>query len=215
MDMFRRLGPLGNDALMSCLLERGKLLAACRFIRSQRLLNYPPRPLLAAACAHRDHASLFPAVFHFFRQRNEVWRGSPDFLPEEDCEEFVAVWERSYGDAAARGGLPPASLGGGLPPASWGGLLPPASFRPVGLMDEGMEEGIDAPASRRMPPGGMPPTAERADSAPVPGSGAEAAPSTPPLLRPLPTTPQPATPLPEVPLQQPSALVQAPTLAID
>ena len=91
--------------------------------------------------------------------------------------------------------------------------------------DEGIDEGIDAPASRRMPPGGvppggvppggMPPTAERADSAPVPGSGAEAAPSTPPLLRPLPTTPQPATPLPEAPLQQPSALVQAPTLAID
>ena len=108
MDMFRRLGPLGNDALMRCLLSRGMLLSACRFIRAQRLLNFPPRPLLVAAAGHKDRASLFPAIFHFFLQRNEVWRGAPDFLPEEDCDEFVALWERSYGDTAARGGLPQA-----------------------------------------------------------------------------------------------------------
>ena len=124
MDMFRRLGPLGNDALMSCLLSRGKLLAACRFIRAQRLLNFPPRPLLVAAAAHKDHASLFPAIFHFFLQRNEVWRGAPDFLPEEDCDEFVALWERSYGDTAARGGLPP------------------ACFRPLGAAADEVDETV-------------------------------------------------------------------------
>ena len=96
MDMFKRLGPLGNDALMSCLLERGQLLAACRFIRSQRLLTYPPRPLLAAAASKEPPT--FAAVFTFFRQRNEVWRGSPAFLPEEECEEYVAMWEAMFGE---------------------------------------------------------------------------------------------------------------------
>ena len=103
MDMFRRLGPLGRDALMSCLLERGKLLAACRVIQKQRLLSYPPRPLLAAATTSPESDSLFPAVFRFFRLRNEVWRGSPAFVPEEHCDEFVARWEGRFGEQAAAG----------------------------------------------------------------------------------------------------------------
>jgi hypothetical protein len=70
MDMFKRLGPLGHDALMSCLLARGQLLAACRFIRSQRLWNWPAGPLLAAAA--KAERPTFAAVYNFFRQRNEV-----------------------------------------------------------------------------------------------------------------------------------------------
>ena len=91
MDMLRRLGSTANDLIMEHLLEQGKLLAACRFIRHQRLLAYPARPLLGAAAASGD-AATFAAVFSFFQQRNEVWRGSPAFLPEEGCEEFVRMW---------------------------------------------------------------------------------------------------------------------------
>jgi hypothetical protein len=98
LDMFKRLGPLGSDALTGCLLERGQLLAACRFIRSNGLKTFPPRPLLQAAAARKD--GIFAAVFNFFRQRNEVWRHSPHFLPEEQCEEYVALWEARYSDQA-------------------------------------------------------------------------------------------------------------------
>ena len=86
---------------MSCLLERGKLLAACRVIQKQRLLSYPPRPLLAAAAASPECNSLFPAVLSFFRLRNEVWRGSAAFVPEEQCDEFVARWEGRHSEQVA------------------------------------------------------------------------------------------------------------------
>ena len=91
LDMLKRLGPLGADGLMNCLLERGQSLAACRFIRSQRLLTYPPRPLFAAAAAKSD-VPTFAALCTFFRQRNEVWRGSAAFLPEEECDKCLQKW---------------------------------------------------------------------------------------------------------------------------
>ena len=100
MDMLKRLGPLGGDALMGRLLERGQLLPACRFIRSHGnshgLRSYPARPLLAAAAKRKD--SVFAAVFHFFRQRNEAWHNTIHFRPEEQCDEFVQLWQESYGD---------------------------------------------------------------------------------------------------------------------
>lgn len=110
MDMLKRLGAAANDTIMRHLLEQGQLLAACRFIRHQRLLAYPARPLLAAAAAS-GNAATFAAVFSFFQQRNEVWRGSPAFLPEEGCNEFVLKWEADNeglrGAAAASGQAAP------------------------------------------------------------------------------------------------------------
>ena len=69
---------------------------ACRIIRANRLLTYPPRPVLAAAVASED-SGLFYAVYTFFTQRNEIWRGSAAFLPEEGCEEYVGKWEQLFG----------------------------------------------------------------------------------------------------------------------
>ena len=205
MDMFRRLGPLGNDALMSCLLERGRLLAACRFIRAQRLLNYPPRPLLAAAAAHRERASLFPAVFHFFSQRNEVWRGSPAFLPDEGCDEFVALWEASYVEDAARGGPPPAAS-----PLGAAGEAEAPSHRPVidhgGAIRRGDGEGGAA--------GGGPATDGRlASSSPSPSSPEKALPgpahgSSSPLHSPTPATPPPPSSAAPTTTQEPTGAVR-------
>ena len=93
LDMLRRLGAASNETVMAHLLAKGDLLGACRFIRHQRLLAYPARTLLAAAAARDDDPSLFAAVYSFFQQRNEVWRGSAAFLPEEGCDEYVGMWE--------------------------------------------------------------------------------------------------------------------------
>jgi hypothetical protein len=93
LDMLRRLGAASNETVMGHLLAKGDLLGACRFIRHQRLLAYPARTLLAAAAARDDDPSLFAAVYSFFQQRNEVWRGSAAFLPEEGCDEYVGMWE--------------------------------------------------------------------------------------------------------------------------
>ena len=93
LDMLRRLGAASNETVMAHLLAKGDLLGACRFIRHQRLLAYPARTLLAAAAARDDDPSLFASVYSFFQQRNEVWRGSAAFLPEEGCDEYVGMWE--------------------------------------------------------------------------------------------------------------------------
>ena len=92
LDMLRRLGAASNETVMGHLLAKGDLLGACRFIRHQRLLAYPAKTLLAAADDDDDPA-VFAAVYSFFLQRNEVWRGSADFLPEEGCDEYVRIWE--------------------------------------------------------------------------------------------------------------------------
>ena len=112
-DMFKRLGPLGGEALMGDLLQRDQLLPACRFIRSHGhshgLRSYPARPLLAKAAARKD--GVFAAVFNFFRQRNEAWHNSIHFRPDEQCDEFVDLWQRSYGDQVEvdHGEPPPAA----------------------------------------------------------------------------------------------------------
>jgi hypothetical protein len=78
IDMLQRLGPGAVETLMECLMRRGLLLAACRLLRSQRMVLYPARRLLQAAFESGD-ATLFAAVYTHFEQRNEVWRGSKAF----------------------------------------------------------------------------------------------------------------------------------------
>jgi len=94
LDMLKRLGPSAHEAILHQLLKQGELLAACRMIRHQRLLSVAPKPFLSAASGSTD-PSVFPAVYSFFLQRNLASRGSPEFLAEEQCEEFVLLWERS------------------------------------------------------------------------------------------------------------------------
>ena len=123
IDMLKRLGPGAVETLMECLMRRGLLLAACRLLRSQRMVLYPARRLLQAAFESGD-ATLFAAVYTHFEQRNEVWRGSKPFqvlcaackcsprlpllspqvwrgskafAPEEGCAEFVAKFEELFG----------------------------------------------------------------------------------------------------------------------
>uniref|UniRef100_A0A7S4B4V8 Mic1 domain-containing protein n=2 Tax=Chrysotila carterae TaxID=13221 RepID=A0A7S4B4V8_CHRCT len=105
--MLERLGESEetHDAVMRLLLKQGKLLSCCRFIRQHRLFAYPPRTVLAAAAASDDRL-LFRAIYLFFLQRNEVWRGSADFVVAEDCEEFTALFQqRESTEAAAARGL--------------------------------------------------------------------------------------------------------------
>ena len=64
LDMLRRLGGGANELILEHLLSRGQLLAACRFIRSHGLRNFPARPLLEVAATRKD--GVFAAVFNFF-----------------------------------------------------------------------------------------------------------------------------------------------------
>ena len=87
LDMLRRLGAASNETVM------GHLLAAGRPPR-----RVPLHPLPAPAWRgrprrrRRDDDVLF-CLYSFFQQRNEVWRGSAAFLPEEGCDEYVGMWE--------------------------------------------------------------------------------------------------------------------------
>lgn len=88
LDMLARLGD--THALLGELIKQGELLGACRFIREQRLAQFPPRALLAMASSRAgEQPALLPAVIRFFEQRNQALRGSPAFLPEEGCDAFL------------------------------------------------------------------------------------------------------------------------------
>jgi len=104
VDILRRLGPAANHTIVERLLRRGELLTACRFIRQQGLLSYPARPLLQAAAACPDPQT-FAHVFGFLMQRNEVWRGSAAFLPEEGCDDYVRRYMGSFGRYMSEGGF--------------------------------------------------------------------------------------------------------------
>ncbi|EOD15985.1 hypothetical protein EMIHUDRAFT_451592 [Emiliania huxleyi CCMP1516] len=91
LDVLKRLGAPAQEALVAELLQQQDVLAACRVIRSLRLLAFPPRPVLAAAA--ECGSEVFTAVYSFFLLRNASCRGSASFAPEEACDEFVARFE--------------------------------------------------------------------------------------------------------------------------
>ena len=107
-DILRRLGPSANEVVIDRLLQQGELVTACRFIRQQQLLAYPAFPLLRAASACDDKQT-FATVFSFLLQRNEVWRGSAAFLPEDGCDEFVHRWLEDGSGFVARADQAPLS----------------------------------------------------------------------------------------------------------
>ena len=81
LDVLKRLGAPAQEALVAELLQQQDVLAACRVIRSLRLLAFPPRPVLAAAA--ECGSEVFTAVYSFFLLRNASCRGSASFAPEE------------------------------------------------------------------------------------------------------------------------------------
>lgn len=89
LDMFKRLGSSGE--IYDVLLSKGDLLKALRYARSEgaeALAALPARRFLEAARDSGDDM-LFFTVYTFFQQRNKELRNSPDFLPADDCGEFV------------------------------------------------------------------------------------------------------------------------------
>ena len=128
--MLRRLGKPAHELIMQHLLAKGELLAACRFTRHQRLINYPARPLLAAAAASGSKET-FNSVFSFFQQRNEVSHGSPAFLPEEGCDDFVRMWTDDVeAMRAAAAEQPEPVFAASPPPAAVVAMDPPVAEEP-------------------------------------------------------------------------------------
>lgn len=93
LDMLHRLRE--HQEILKVLLDRSMILAACHFVRKNRIISCPPKPFLEAAWNSQD-LGLFFSVYSFFAQRNLVVRGSIDFLPKEDCEEYVKIYKSTF-----------------------------------------------------------------------------------------------------------------------
>eukprot|EP00730_Choanoeca_flexa_P017202 TRINITY_DN8251_c0_g1_i2.p1 TRINITY_DN8251_c0_g1~~TRINITY_DN8251_c0_g1_i2.p1 ORF type:complete len:629 (+),score=164.15 TRINITY_DN8251_c0_g1_i2:100-1986(+) len=97
LDMFKRLGDADND-IFDVLLSTEQVLSALRYMRSmgtEAVASIPARRFLEAARNTNDEM-LFYNVYTFFVNRNTTLRGSPEFLPEEQCAEFVKHFDVTF-----------------------------------------------------------------------------------------------------------------------
>ncbi|XP_063701489.1 regulator of MON1-CCZ1 complex [Culicoides brevitarsis] len=91
MDMLARLN--ANEIIIEVLLEKGKVIDALKLAKAQpNPDNIPARKFLEAANKHQDPL-VFYSVFVFFQQRNVRLRGNPDFLKNEQCEQYVQRYQ--------------------------------------------------------------------------------------------------------------------------
>ncbi|KNC49841.1 uncharacterized protein AMSG_11941 [Thecamonas trahens ATCC 50062] len=93
LDMLKRLHT--HEEIVEVLLSRNYVLPALRFIREHGFRSVPVKRFLRLALDSGD-TPLFHTVFTFFAQRNLYLRGNEAFLPEEECDEFVAAFAALY-----------------------------------------------------------------------------------------------------------------------
>eukprot|EP00002_Diphylleia_rotans_P014044 TRINITY_DN2732_c0_g1_i8.p1 TRINITY_DN2732_c0_g1~~TRINITY_DN2732_c0_g1_i8.p1 ORF type:complete len:654 (+),score=72.38 TRINITY_DN2732_c0_g1_i8:52-2013(+) len=96
LDMFKRLSE--SETIMETLLSHKQVIPAIRMARTHQEINISCRRLLEVASSLKN-----PLVFHttykWLQQRNEVLRGSPAFTPEDDCDEFEALFTQLFPSA--------------------------------------------------------------------------------------------------------------------
>lgn len=92
LDMLKRLN--ANDIIIEILLEQGKIVDAIKLgrLHSDQL---SARKYLEAALRTKNHI-MFYTVYNYFQQQNLKTRGSPDFLKNEQCDEFVNYFNKIY-----------------------------------------------------------------------------------------------------------------------
>ena len=95
MDMFKRLA-IADGELVDILLSRGQILTALRYIKAtERIDTVPARQFLEAA-ANEGDTMLFYTVYKFFEERNIRLRKKPEFLPEEHCQSYEEMFQKSF-----------------------------------------------------------------------------------------------------------------------
>uniref|UniRef100_A0A336N2B0 CSON008772 protein n=1 Tax=Culicoides sonorensis TaxID=179676 RepID=A0A336N2B0_CULSO len=90
MDMLARLN--ANEIIIEVLLEQGKVIEALRLAK-QLSEQIQARKFLEAAHKTKDPI-IFQSVFVFFQQRNVRLRGSPEFLRNELCNDYIQIYEK-------------------------------------------------------------------------------------------------------------------------
>eukprot|EP00038_Savillea_parva_P003456 m.125942 g.125942 ORF g.125942 m.125942 type:complete len:657 (+) comp11178_c0_seq1:415-2385(+) len=97
LDMLKRL-TTANEEIVDVLVGKDQLLLALRFLRSlgpEAVATVSPRRFLEAAFNTGD-SSLFYIVFKFFEERNVTLRKRPEFRIGEECEEYVAHFNKLF-----------------------------------------------------------------------------------------------------------------------
>eukprot|EP00035_Acanthoeca_spectabilis_P040134 m.67480 g.67480 ORF g.67480 m.67480 type:complete len:663 (+) comp9868_c2_seq1:515-2503(+) len=97
LDMLKRLAT-ANEEIVDVLVGKDQLLLALRFLRSlgpEAVATVSPRRFLEAAYNTGD-SSLFYIVYKFFEERNVTLRKRPEFRKGEECEAFVAHFNKLF-----------------------------------------------------------------------------------------------------------------------
>lgn len=99
LDMMTRLE--AYDLLTETLLSRGEITHALQILhRHHHMFNLPPKIILQAVVGSSDISqardnvdrTLLFNTFEVLQRINIKTRGSPDFLPEEECQEFEKLF---------------------------------------------------------------------------------------------------------------------------
>eukprot|EP00466_Bigelowiella_natans_P017136 jgi/Bigna1/91710/estExt_fgenesh1_pg.C_1140030 len=97
LDMWYRLGAFPE--MMRVLVSKRQVMQALQLVTHHSAVfreeGLKPRDFLRAALDMGRSGTFFTA-FRFFQARNQALRGSASFLPEDECEEFVRVFERNF-----------------------------------------------------------------------------------------------------------------------
>mmetsp|Transcript_30704 Transcript_30704/g.70779 ORF Transcript_30704/g.70779 Transcript_30704/m.70779 type:complete len:723 (+) Transcript_30704:80-2248(+) len=97
LDMLHRLG--AHEEIVDVLVVRGKLVLALQYVRTHNVSLVNPSFFLKAA-VHDDN--LFYTVFRFLESNNQALRGTPAFMPLDNCDEYVQHFRRTFPQAINR-----------------------------------------------------------------------------------------------------------------
>ena len=96
LDMFKRLN-VDQEYILEIFLSKMDILRALRFLNSNQILDsVSARKYLEYSIKSND-LLLFYNVFKAFEERNQKLRGSYQFAKDEQCEEYVKIFEENFG----------------------------------------------------------------------------------------------------------------------
>lgn len=97
LDMLYRLNAFSR--LLQLLLKDHQVVAALTLVSHRSsFLNEPglqSKDFLRIA-AENDDVNIFYSTYKFFQSRNTLLRGNPAFIPEDQCTEYVAIFDKIF-----------------------------------------------------------------------------------------------------------------------
>lgn len=94
LDMLKRLN--ANEIIVEILLEQGKVIDAIRLAKQYINADLIPARKFLDAALKIDDKMTFYSVYNFFITRNQRLRGSNEFMKNEQCDNYVKMFNEMF-----------------------------------------------------------------------------------------------------------------------